>query len=239
MSIELILFDLDGVLFDSGDLVVAAVYAAVDRLSAGGPVSYPHPPEERIVGLLGVPDREYARGLGLELDEPRLKEFKRLVAEELGRQAGAGFGRLYEGIPELLASISRAGLRLALASNCGRPYLVHFLDRFDLVGCFELALCNGDLPWGEKHDLLEMVLEHQQTLPSEAIYLGDRARDWEAARMAGCGFIACLWGYGDPAEFPPEVPRCATPAEAGEILARVRGASGDSLSSPGDPDVGA
>lgn len=221
MPLELAIFDLDGVLFDSGDLVVAAVGRAVARLSAelGRPLEPPAP--ERIHALMGVPNREYARGMGLALDEPGWRRLKGLIEDEEVALIQAGAARMPSGIRAVLDRLGAAGVRCAVASNCGRPYLVAFLDWFNLAGRFALAVCNDDAPDGDKAELLDMVLEHQAVLASEAVYLGDRRRDWEAARTAGTGFIACLWGFGDPAEFPDGTCVCAAPPELDAILTEL------------------
>ncbi|HOB53674.1 MAG TPA: HAD family hydrolase [Acidobacteriota bacterium] len=224
MSLELVIFDLDGVLFDSGDLVVAAVGRAVARLSAELGRSVAPPAPERIRALMGVPNREYARGMGLELDEAGWRRFQALVQEEEVACIESGDARMPAGIPPLLDALEEHSVRCAVASNCGRPYLLAFLDYFNLAERFTLAVCNDDAPDGDKAELLDLVLEHQAVLASEAIYLGDRRRDLDAARAVGTGFIACLWGFGDPQEFPAGTSLCATPAEAAAVLtALIRG----------------
>lgn len=221
MSLELVIFDLDGVLFDSGDLVVAAVGRAVARLSAELGRSVEPPAPERIHALMGVPNREYARGMGLELDEAGWRRFQALVQEEEVALIEAGDARMPAGIPPLLDTLKDQSIRCAVASNCGRPYLMAFLDYFNLAERFALAVCNDDAPDGDKAELLGLVLEHQAVMASEAIYLGDRRRDLDAARATDTGFIACLWGFGDPQEFPAGTPLCASPAEAAAALTEL------------------
>ena len=218
---ELVIFDLDGVLFDSGELVVESVALAVERLRAETGLPLPVPPRERIFALMGTPNREYARGLGLDLDEEQYRRFGALVGEAEVELIRAGHGAPHDGIPELAGWLAGRGVRLAVASNCGRPYLLEFLDHFELADAFDIALCNDDCPSGDKVDLLEMALEHQEVLPSEAVYLGDRGRDESAARELGLGFLACTWGFGEDAEFSPGAARAASPAAAREILARL------------------
>ena len=218
---ELVVFDLDGVLFDSGELVVESVALAVERLRAETGLPLPMPPRERIFALMGTPNREYARGLGLDLTEGQYRRFGALVGEAEVELIRAGHGAPHDGIPELVNRLVDRGVRLAVASNCGRPYLLEFLDRFELADAFAIALCNDDCPSGDKVDLLQMALEHQEVLASEAVYLGDRGRDEAAARELGLGFLACTWGFGDDAEFSPGAARAASPAEAGQILERL------------------
>ena len=170
---------------------------------------------------MGTPNREYARGLGLDLTEEQYRRFGVLVGEAEVELIRAGHGAPHEGIPELVDWLVSRGVRLAVASNCGRPYLLEFLDRFDLADAFAIALCNDDCPSGDKADLLAMVLEHQEVFASETVYLGDRGRDETAARELGLGFLACTWGFGDDAEFSPGAARAASPAAAREILARL------------------
>jgi phosphoglycolate phosphatase len=218
---ELVVFDLDGVLFDSGELVVESIALAVERLRTETGLPLPLPSRERIFALMGTPNRGYARGLGLNLTEEQYRRFGALVGEAEVELIRAGHGAPHEGIPELVKWLGSRGVRLAVASNCGRPYLLEFLDRFDLADAFAISLCNDDCPSGDKIDLLEMVLEHQAVLASETVYLGDRGRDEAAARALGLGFLACTWGFGDDAEFSPGAARAASPAEARHILERL------------------
>jgi phosphoglycolate phosphatase len=218
---ELVIFDLDGVLFDSGELVVESVALAVERLRRETGRPLPLPSRERIFGLMGTPNREYARGLGLELDETGLKRFKTLVGEAEVEMLRAGHGGPHAGMPELVGWLGSRGVSCAVASNCGRPYLLEFLDRFGLAGEFAISVCNDDCPAGDKTDLLRMVLEHQEVLASEAVYLGDRGRDESSARALGLGFLACTWGFGTDGEFSPDVIRTTSPAEVRTVLARL------------------
>ena len=218
---ELVVFDLDGVLFDSGELVVESVALAVERLRADTGLPLPMPPRERIFALMGTPNREYARGLGLDLTEGQYRRFGVLVSEAEVELIRAGYGAPHDGIPELVGWLGERGVRLAVASNCGRPYLLEFLDQFELTGAFAIALCNDDCPSGDKVDLLQLVLEHQEVLASETVYLGDRGRDEAAARDLSMGFLACTWGFGAEAEFSAGAARASSPAEARAVLERL------------------
>ena len=94
-------------------------------------------------------------------------------------------------------------------------------DYFSLWDYFDFSLCAEDIPRSGKAWLLQEILEKTETLPREAIYLGDRVSDLEAARVIGCGFIGCLWGYGKK-EFDDSVPTLASIEELAAVLSQIR-----------------
>lgn len=222
MALELIIFDLDGVIFDSGELVLEASRRAVAGFCAQSGQVLPVPGAADVGALMGRPNREFVQGLGPGLPEEAQRDLadRLLLAEEdLIRE---GRGRLHPGIRELLDWLQAAGIRSAIASNCRRGYLVSILEYYGLEDCFTISFCSSDTPGGDKADLLRMALEHQGVLGSETLYLGDRDFDATAAREAGTGFIACLWGFGSPSDFPPETVSCGQPGELIPLLQRVR-----------------
>ena len=179
-----VIFDCDGVLFDSA----AANLAYYDTvLSALGQAPL-DAARARQAHTMAAPQL-FAT---LFADEPALVEQARAVT----RQIDYGpFYPLMQPVPdlfELLAAL-KTRYRLAMATNRGtstQGVVRHFgLDRF-----FEVAVGMLDVPRPKPFpDMLEKCLTHLGVPPDAAVYVGDAPSDYEAARSAGMQFI----GVGD------------------------------------------
>lgn len=102
--------------------------------------------------------------------------------------------RPYDGIPELLLSLKKAGHTMAVASNkyqtATEKIVTHFFpNTFDIVlGERENVprKPNPQIVW----DILSNVKE-----TSEIIYIGDSLVDAETAKAAGATLVLCTWGF--------------------------------------------
>jgi len=96
---------------------------------------------------------------------------------------------------ETLALLARR-YRLFIVSNCGRGYIEHFLDLFDLGGYFTDLECFGGtgLPKGEN---IKIVCRRNAL--ASPVYVGDTEGDRLAAFHAGVPFIHAAYGFGEVA----------------------------------------
>ncbi|MBN2431562.1 MAG: HAD family hydrolase [Acidobacteria bacterium] len=222
MAIELIIFDLDGVLLNSRHVVETAVRRGIDDLAGETGRTFSLPSREEIYALMGRPNATWLEGLDLSLSAPEWAFFKERVAGEEIQAIRRGEGLVYAGIEDILIWLMNRNQRCAIASNCGREYLLAFLDHFRLDAYFDFSLCNDDAPPdGDKTDLLGMVLENQQVYAAEAVYIGDRGADETAAGNLGLGFIGCLWGFGAPDEFSDRAVCCEQPVDLHDVLRKL------------------
>jgi len=118
--------------------------------------------------------------------------------------------RLIDGMPELLRSLT---LPLALATSKARrfvaPLLEHFGIEFAVISAPEL-----DEPKAET------VARAQQALGArDAVVVGDRHYDVEAARACGLRAIGVTWGIGDRDELRDADVIVERPGELHELLA--------------------
>ena len=222
-NLNTVVFDLDGTLLQTETIVVGAIQTALARTSATFRVDVCQPSQDEILSLVGTPVYEFADSLDLSLADDAFAFFSTELEDEEIRQIEDGQARLFEGVPELLADLRSSSFGLALISNCSRRYLMAVCDYFSLWDYFDFSLCAEDIPRAGKARLLQEILEKTETLPAEAIYLGDRVSDLEAARAIRCGFIGCLWGYGKR-EFDDSVPTVASIQELAAVLSQIRSA---------------
>ena len=212
MRRDLILFDLDGTLTDSGPgIMKAAQYAlrafGIERnwhelaFFVGPPLSdtfAPFVPEEEIPAIIAK-FREYYQKDGWLDNAP------------------------YPGIPELLARLKTQGKRLFVATSKLDTMAVRVLEHFGLAPYFE-AICGaplGDKEAGKKENVVRAALKAANCGDrSYAVLVGDRAHDVLGGHRAGLDVIGVLYGYGSREELENAGAEAiaATPEELETIL---------------------
>ena len=89
---------------------------------------------------------------------------------------------------------------LGLVSNCTELYAQAFLHAHGLVGLFDDHETAGrtGLSKGEN---ISLLLRRNRI--EKAVYIGDTAKDREAAQAAGIPFLYANWGFGDLVDVQP------------------------------------
>jgi len=183
-GLRAIIFDCDGVLFDSWQANVAfynAVLAELGQppLDAAG---------QHLAHTLSSPQLFEV----LFQDQPAVLARARTIARDMDYSPFLRWMVPVPGLHELLADLKQQ-YRLALATNRGMT-LAGVVRHFDLAPLFELAVGIYDVPRPKPFpDMIEKCIEHFGIAPDQAVYVGDSLSDLEAAQAAGTHFI----GVGD------------------------------------------
>ncbi|MCL6547969.1 MAG: HAD hydrolase-like protein, partial [Alicyclobacillus sp.] len=101
---------------------------------------------------------------------------------------------LIPGAREVLTQLRSRGHTLTTASNCGQVYLDTVLDSQGLRALFTQPLCLQTVGGRVKADIL--AAHFQRFDRRDAVMVGDRASDIEAARAHGIPIIGCALGFG-------------------------------------------
>jgi pyrophosphatase PpaX len=200
------LFDLDGTLIDSEELILDSFRHATATV------------------LGAIPSDEVLRaGIGLTLRAqvevlapPALADELYTVYRMRNMERHADLLRSFEGIPEMLDGLRGAGRRLGIVTAKMRPALDLALQMIPIGDAFEVIVTAEDTA---RHKPDPDPVLHALTLmgarPDEAIYVGDAPYDIRAGHAAGVTTAAALWGIFPAeallAEQPDRV--YATPAE--------------------------
>lgn len=210
---QLVLFDLDGTLTDSADGIVASFRHALTHVGAAIPdgdlvARIVGPPMHHTLGSMGLADRA----------DEAIAAYR---ADYTAR--GWSMNRLFEGIPELLDDLGRAGVRLAVATSKAQPTAQRILAHFGLDGHFEvIAGASPDGTRAAKADVVAHALEQLAPLPERVLMIGDRSHDVEGAAEHGINTVVVGWGYGatdfDGPDAPTPLHRVATMAALREVL---------------------
>lgn len=187
VTCDVLIFDLDGTLWDAAAASAEGWNAATARLRASGRVT-----TEAIRAVAGKPTAECFRILLPELC-PMAAEVAQ-VFDDCEREAVERLGgALYPGVPQGLSRLA-ARYRLFLVSNCLDWYLDVFFRVSGLRPCFTGWDCHG-LSAEEKPTMIRRIVAGHSL--SHPLYVGDTRGDQEAARQAGIGFVFARYGFGE------------------------------------------
>jgi phosphoglycolate phosphatase len=99
---------------------------------------------------------------------------------------------LFDGIPDALARLKAAGMRLAVVSSNSLENVQRVLGP-DTTALFDDYECGTDL-FG-KAAKIDRLLQRHGTPPERFVLVGDEMRDIDAARKAGVRVSSVAWGY--------------------------------------------
>jgi phosphoglycolate phosphatase len=195
LSFEVLVFDCDGTLVDSGAMIVAAMADAFDGSGL------PAPPDAAVRQVIGLSLDEAVRGLVPDL-APDLQAAlaRRYRTAFAALRADARYDEpLFPGLGELLAELDAGGRRLAIATGKSRRGVDHVLVKHGLERCFVSVQTADDNPSKPHPEMLKRAVAEAGGRLEEACMIGDTSFDMEMARLAGVAAIGVGWGHHDPA----------------------------------------
>jgi phosphoglycolate phosphatase len=198
-NFDLIAFDWDGTLFDSTQIIVRCIQAAVRDV--GGTV-----PTDKEAG--------YVIGLGLMQalahaapDVP--PEKYPLLGERYRHHYAAHFDdlSLFDGVLSLLDALKARGHLLAVATGKSRRGLDGVLQTSQLKGVFDGSR-TADETAGKPDPLMLHELMAEFDVPaSRVLMVGDTTHDLQMAVNAGCASVGVSYGAHEPDAFAVLAPR--------------------------------
>jgi phosphoglycolate phosphatase len=180
MAVRLVIFDCDGVLFDS-EPANLAFYREVLKLAEAPPM--PESAEAAYHSLASA--QLFDKLLG---DQPELLARVKAIAKATPYTP---FFPLMGPKPLLRETLTllKQSYSIAMATNRGQTTR-GVLEHFDLASLFDLAVGVLDVARPKPApDMLLRCLEHFGAAPEEAVYVGDQPTDLEAAEAASLRFI--------------------------------------------------
>ena len=185
MRYKLAIFDFDGTLADSFPFFISVF----NELAARHGFKRVEPDE--VDDLRGHTAREMMAHLAMPAWKLPLvaASFTKLMRKNIDRV------QCFEGVDEMLRGLAAHGIVLAIVSSNSEENVRAVLgaDNVKLISHFE---CGVSI-FG-KRPRIRKVLQRSGISPGEAIYIGDRETDLEAAEKEHVAFGAVTWGYGTP-----------------------------------------
>jgi len=217
--LEAAIFDLDGTLVDTPQVIVATALQAL----RGQPRALPEP--QAIRATIGLPLTVAFSGLlGLAEGSPEVEEvvqeYRRLWrANVVPRSADL----LYRGVAEGVQVLRDLGLRLAVATSKIRSGALAQLEAAGIAQHFEVVAGYDSVERPKPDPQMALyVLERLGVRPAGTVMVGDTTHDLLMAHGAGLRAIAVTYGAHDEATLRTESPEWVA-KDFQEVVRRLRG----------------
>jgi HAD superfamily hydrolase (TIGR01509 family) len=181
-QVKLVLFDLDGVLIDSLEVMALAWEEVQARTGVIAPF-------DAYANELGRPFDEIITRLGYRHELVQIKEvYESRARREIERI------EMYPGVTTMLDELRTAGVMIGVVTSKHREAAVRILDRCEIEhACLKTPEDGQGKP---SPDLLWKALDDLDVAAAESVYVGDMEVDRRAASSARVGFLHAAWGYG-------------------------------------------
>lgn len=188
---KIILFDLDGTLTDSAEGITKSVQHALQSFGIQ------EPDLKKLECFVGPPLME--QFMKYAHMTQKQAEVAVSVYRERYSEIGIYENSVYNGIPELLASLKEEKKLLAVASSKPEYYVRKILKYFSLDQYFdEIVGANMDGSRTDKAEVVEEALSRlgASDIREEVLLVGDREYDVKGALKCGIQCIGAAYGYG-------------------------------------------
>lgn len=204
-----VFLDLDGTLMDSRPGILSSLKAAFAEVGRDDLVN------QDLTWMIGPSFHHTFKKIGLADPEATTAAYRRHYDDAAMYDA-----EVYAGIHDMLARLKEDGHRLYLATAkpivAARKITAHFGLAASMIAEFGPEM---DGTRNFKGDLLAHALEVTGETASDAIMVGDRNHDFQAAAHVGMPSVAAQWGYGKADEWETADHMIETPAHLHDILA--------------------
>jgi phosphoglycolate phosphatase len=188
--LKLVLFDVDGTLVDSQNIIVAA-----QRMAFAAHGLEP-PSREMSLSIVGLSLIEaFTVLVGSSGPVESLAEAYKDAFATL-RQDPANAEPLFPGAGECLDRLSgREDVLLGIATGKSRRGVSHLLERHDWQKVFATIQTADDAPSKPHPGMILQAMEELGVMPQDTVMIGDSSYDMAMARAAGVLSIGVSWGF--------------------------------------------
>ncbi len=189
MTIELVVFDLDGTLV-TAEINFRAMRRAIRDLLLKHDIPIEVLPMNSTQDLLRSAFA-YAGEKGISPIEISIIR-DRVYAEAVKHEwEGAKKAKLVPGAQETLQAFQRHQIKIAILTNDNRPVAEYLLDKFGLSIYVDLLITRDEAPHMKPStEGLEVILKHFDKTPAQTLFIGDSTIDVMTAKKLGIRCIA-------------------------------------------------
>lgn len=199
--IRAVLYDFDGTLADSTELIMRCY-----RHTMGTHLGHVPPDEDWLSGFGMTLETQLRRFARDEAESERMldtyREYQNGIHDELLRP--------FPGAAETVAELDRRGYRLAIVTSKHRRATLRGMELCGIVSHFDVIVTPEDVTDPKPHpEPVLFALEKLGVAAEEAIFIGDSPHDIASGKAAGTRTAGALWG---------PFPRAALEAAAPDAL---------------------
>lgn len=186
---SVVVFDFDGTIADTSDSIIST---ATTVLTDWG-LSPTELTRDRVGQIIGPPfPQAYEQVFGLSHDDAvEVTRRYRSIYTKLGVEAWPAF----PGVVELLEQLRDAGRKLAVASSKSASLVMRGLADNGIDSLFDTICAKDSDDKATKEDTIRRVLNILDANAQDAVMVGDRFHDVEAARACGMPCVGVLYGH--------------------------------------------
>ena len=185
-----ILFDLDGVVTDSGEGIMNSVRNALNYFEIDVK------DEAELKRFVGPPlITSFSKFYGFDEEKAKLAVEK---YREYYRVKGIFEQKIYDGIERLLGELHKSDKKVFLATSKPEAFAKQILEHFNLAQNFTcISGATMDLSKSKKTQIIGDIIKDHNLNLEETVMIGDRAEDIIGANENHINSIGVLYGYGD------------------------------------------
>ncbi|MBB6450344.1 pyrophosphatase PpaX [Geomicrobium halophilum] len=182
-NVNTVLFDLDGTLIDTNDLIIASFTYTLDHYFPG------RFQREDILPFIGPPLHDTFHSLDPEKAGEMMamyREHNHTHHDELLKE--------YSGVREAVEGLSKAGFQLGIVTTKRSPTTWKGLELTGLKPYFKTVITLDDVEHAKPHpEPLEKAMDALGAVPEHTLMVGDNVHDIEGGKQAGTKTAAVAW----------------------------------------------
>lgn len=190
--LRLVIFDVDGTLLDSQDVIHDAMVRAFREQGLT-------PPEKaQTLGIIGLSLHDACARLaplGYDRVSALAESYKQAFVARRATHGAEAEAPLYPGVRAMLERLASSDVLMGIATGKARRGLVHFLHSHGLERYFQVTQTADDAPSKPHPGMVLNCCAALGVQPCDAVMIGDTSFDMDMARNAGARGIGVAWGY--------------------------------------------
>ena len=193
-TLRLVMFDMDGTLIDSQDVIHEAMRRAFAQMGL------PPLQKAKVLSIVGLSLENAISTLMPDLSDKEVAEgvalYKQCFIALRAEQGGEASAPLYAGVQEVLDRLAQDDfLLMGVATGKARRGLDHAYKSHNIGGYFVTHQTADDHPSKPHPSMLQSALRETGVDARQAVMIGDTSFDMDMAKAAGYHAIGVDWGY--------------------------------------------
>ena len=183
--IKAVIFDLDGTLINTNDLIIETFYHVIKECLGRLPAI------DELNHVYGKTLDEQMEFFSVERSQELVEAYRSYYRTHMDEQT-----YLFEGVVNLLEELEAKGIKMATVTNKGSRGVHHAYVKFDIGKYFAVSIAADDVLKGKPDpEGIFAALNKLGVEPGEALFVGDSLNDINAAKGADVKSVLVGWTF--------------------------------------------